>query len=236
MQATEPPIDDRELAHELRETLGRLVRRLRAEPGPARAAADRARPPRPRGAGERQRPRRRRAHAPAVDGADGRATSRRAGLVSRRPDPADGRRAFVELTPAGLELLHATRARREDWLTDALDRELDAAERALLRRGAGAARPRGGRLRFRRHSHGLHQGRADRGRAAPIRRRGGLLVPYTWRHVLRTTALARLPDGVWPPTSRRLHPPAQRPRRRSSECGYGRRPGSGPAGCASPRR
>ena len=33
-----------------------------------------------------------------------------AGLVSRRPDPQDGRRAFVELTAAGLETLHATRA------------------------------------------------------------------------------------------------------------------------------
>jgi DNA-binding MarR family transcriptional regulator len=56
-----------------------------------------------------------------------------AGLVSRRPDPADGRRSFVELTEAGLELLRATRARRETWLTEALERELDAGERALVR-------------------------------------------------------------------------------------------------------
>jgi DNA-binding MarR family transcriptional regulator len=55
-----------------------------------------------------------------------------AGLVSRRPDPNDGRRAFIELTARGLELLQSTRARRETWLTEALDRELDAGERALL--------------------------------------------------------------------------------------------------------
>jgi DNA-binding MarR family transcriptional regulator len=57
-----------------------------------------------------------------------------AGHVSRRPDPQDGRRSFVELTPAGLEALHATRARREDWLTQTLDRELDADEREIVRR------------------------------------------------------------------------------------------------------
>jgi DNA-binding MarR family transcriptional regulator len=55
-----------------------------------------------------------------------------AGLVSRRPDPADGRRSFIELTGAGLDLLKTTRARRETWLTEALERELDAGERAQL--------------------------------------------------------------------------------------------------------
>ena len=56
----------------------------------------------------------------------------RAGLVSRRPDPDDRRRAFVELTPAGRKLLHATRAQREGWLTDALERELSTGERAVV--------------------------------------------------------------------------------------------------------
>jgi len=55
-----------------------------------------------------------------------------AGLVSRRPDPADGRRAFVELTAAGLDILQTTRASRETWLAEALARELDADERALM--------------------------------------------------------------------------------------------------------
>jgi DNA-binding MarR family transcriptional regulator len=57
-----------------------------------------------------------------------------AGLVSRRPDPNDGRRAFIELTAGGHELLQRTRARRETWLTEVLDSELDADERVLLRR------------------------------------------------------------------------------------------------------
>jgi DNA-binding MarR family transcriptional regulator len=56
-----------------------------------------------------------------------------AGLVFRRPDPADGRRSFVELTEAGLQTLKATRAQREDWLTRTLDRELDAEQRELVR-------------------------------------------------------------------------------------------------------
>jgi DNA-binding MarR family transcriptional regulator len=56
-----------------------------------------------------------------------------AGLVSRRPDPDDRRRAFVELTVEGRELLRATRAQRETWLGETLDRELSARERRLLR-------------------------------------------------------------------------------------------------------
>jgi hypothetical protein len=54
------------------------------------------------------------------------------GLVSRRPDPTDRRRAFVELTAAGRDLLLTTRAGRESWLTDVLERELDPDERVLL--------------------------------------------------------------------------------------------------------
>ena len=119
------------LAHELRETLGRVVRRLRAEPGPSvgRLAVlgrlDRDGPASISALAtcERMRPQ---SMAQTVQDLE------IAGLVSRRPDPADGRRVFIELTAAGLELLHTTRARRETWLTDALERELDADERALL--------------------------------------------------------------------------------------------------------
>jgi DNA-binding MarR family transcriptional regulator len=123
-----------ELAHELRETIGRLLRRLRAEPGelpvgqiavlsrldregPASisdlAAADRMRP---------------QSMAQTVHDLES------AGLVARRPDPADRRRSFVELTPVGLQTLNAMRAHREDWLTQVLDRELDAVQREVLRR------------------------------------------------------------------------------------------------------
>ncbi len=119
------------LAHELRETLGRVVRRLRAEPGPSvgRLAVlgrlDRDGPASisDLAARERMRPQ---SMAQTVH------DLQTAGLVSRRPDPGDGRRAFVELTSAGRDLLQATRTRRESWLTEALERELDAAERALL--------------------------------------------------------------------------------------------------------
>jgi DNA-binding MarR family transcriptional regulator len=120
------------LAHELRETLGRLVRRLRAEPGPSvrhmtvLSRLDRHGPSSTSelAAAERMRPQ---SMAQTVHDLE------EDGLVSRRPDPADRRRAFVELTDAGLELLRATRARRETWLAQALDRELDEHERELLR-------------------------------------------------------------------------------------------------------
>jgi DNA-binding MarR family transcriptional regulator len=121
------------LAHELRETIGRVVRRLRAEPGPPIAVLavlgllDREGPASVSdlAAAQRMRPQ---SMAQTVRELE------IGGLVSRRPDPADGRRAFVELTPAGLEKVQATRAAREDWLAQALDRELDASELDLLRR------------------------------------------------------------------------------------------------------
>ena len=98
--------------------LGRLVRRLRAEPGAAvgqlavLGRLDREGPASisDLAAAERMRPQ---SMAQTVRDLED------AGLVSRRPDPHDGRRSFVELTAAGLETLHATRARREDWLTPA---------------------------------------------------------------------------------------------------------------------
>lgn len=121
------------LAHELRETLGRLVRRLRAEPGPAipllsvLSRLDRQGPASVSdlAAAERMRPQ---SMAQTVRELEA------AGLVTRRPDPADGRRAFVELTDDGLGKLLASRAAREDWLSQTLDAELDAEERELLRR------------------------------------------------------------------------------------------------------
>jgi DNA-binding MarR family transcriptional regulator len=125
----EPPTSV--LAHELRETLGRVVRRLRAEPGPSvgRLAVlgrlDRDGPSSisDLAGQERMRPQ---SMAQIVHGLEA------GGLVSRRPDPADRRRAFIELTAAGLELLQKTRAGRETWLTDVLERELDPGERDLL--------------------------------------------------------------------------------------------------------
>lgn len=130
MPVREPPTAV--LAHELRETLGRVIRRLRAEPGlsTARLAVlghlDRDGPSNisALAAREHMRPQ---SMAETVHDLE---THR---LVSRRPDPDDGRRAIVELTDTGLDALKATRAQRETWLTEALTRELDADERTILR-------------------------------------------------------------------------------------------------------
>jgi DNA-binding MarR family transcriptional regulator len=56
-------------------------------------------------------------------------------LVSRRPDPDDGRRALVELTPAGKETLEDDRRRRVGWLVEAIEtlprRDQEALARAV---------------------------------------------------------------------------------------------------------
>jgi DNA-binding MarR family transcriptional regulator len=132
------------LASELRVVLGQLMRRLRAEhrfsltqgsvlgrldrEGPRSvselATADRVRP---------------QSMAQAV------AELEAEGLVSRRPDPGDGRRALVELTERGLAVLQADRRQREGWLAQAMaegftEREQEVLEEAvgLLRRLADA--------------------------------------------------------------------------------------------------
>ena len=120
-----------DLATELRQTLGRVVRRMRAEPGPspgrmailmrldrggAASVSDLA-------AAERMRPQ---SMAQAVGYLE------EDGFVLRHPDPDDRRRMFVELTPEGHDLLRRTRAQRDSWLAGVLDRDLDAAERRQL--------------------------------------------------------------------------------------------------------
>jgi len=121
-----------ELADELRATLGRLVRRLRAEPGPpvpqmtVLGRIDRHGPASisDLADAERMRPQ---SMAQTVRDLEA------AGLVSRRPDPDDRRRMFVDLTPEGLEALRTARALRSTWLAETLERELDPSERELLR-------------------------------------------------------------------------------------------------------
>ena len=126
-------VESAPIAHEFRETLGRVIRRVRAEGGqpPVGQMAvlgrlDREGPASTSdlAAAERMRPQ---SMAQTVRDLES------AGLVSRRPDPDDGRRALVELTPAGLERLHTTRARREGWLAELFEREFTAAERETLR-------------------------------------------------------------------------------------------------------
>ncbi len=55
-----------------------------------------------------------------------------AGLVSGAPDPADGRRTILYLTPACRELIRAGRAARQDWLSGAIQKRLSAAEQEQL--------------------------------------------------------------------------------------------------------
>jgi DNA-binding MarR family transcriptional regulator len=121
------------LANELREALGRLVRRLRAEhrfplsQGLVLARLDRDGPQSTSdlAAAERVRP-----QSMSQTVADLEAQ----GLISRRPDPGDRRRALLELTGVGHDFLREARARREGWLARALESELSDEERAVLRR------------------------------------------------------------------------------------------------------
>jgi DNA-binding MarR family transcriptional regulator len=54
------------------------------------------------------------------------------GLVERNPDPADGRRALVQLTSRGRATLQAERRAREDWLARTIERDLSAREQEAL--------------------------------------------------------------------------------------------------------
>jgi DNA-binding MarR family transcriptional regulator len=55
-----------------------------------------------------------------------------AGLIGRRPDPADGRRIQIELTGQGRERVLEGRGRREDWLAAAIAAELSPEEQRTL--------------------------------------------------------------------------------------------------------
>ncbi len=54
------------------------------------------------------------------------------GLVKRRPDPEDGRRALVELTDKGRAVLQADRRARDGWLAQAIEQDLSAREQDVL--------------------------------------------------------------------------------------------------------
>ena len=134
-----PPIDSALLASDLRVVLGQLIRRLRAEhrfslsQGSVLGRLDRegARSVSDLALAERVRP-----QSMAQTVADLEAD----GLVSRRPDPDDGRRALVELTEHGRVVLSEERRRRDGWLAQAITDDLSAEEQAVLREAAALLR------------------------------------------------------------------------------------------------
>jgi DNA-binding MarR family transcriptional regulator len=124
-------IDVSLLASELRVVLGQLVRRLRAEHrfslahGSVLGRLDRegASSISDLAAAERVRPQ---SMAQTVSDLEAE------GLISRRPDPADGRRVLLELTEPGRERLAADRRNREGWLIAAITDGLSEPEQRVL--------------------------------------------------------------------------------------------------------
>ena len=120
---------DAQLASALRITLGRLVRRLRAEKSDAAlsltkssalSTVERCGPLSPTALASLERvqpPSMSRVLADLVG----------LGLVQRVAHPSDRRQSVIEITEAGSTLLAAQRASRDAWLARALDR-LDPAE------------------------------------------------------------------------------------------------------------
>ena len=132
MQST----SDHELASQLRHAIARAARRLRQESGTdlsasltaALATIERHGPLTPSELAARERVRR-----PTVTRVVYRLEE--AGLVTRAPDPTDGRSALLTVAPAGRALLAAARTRKDAFLSERLD-SLSVEDRATLERAA----------------------------------------------------------------------------------------------------
>jgi DNA-binding MarR family transcriptional regulator len=127
MSSAEPTV----VASELRVVLGRLVRRLRAEhrfPLSHGAVLGRLDRDGPQTVSELAEAERVRPQSMAQTVGDLEAD----GLVERRPDPDDRRRALVELTVEGRTTLAADRRQREGWLANAISHDLQPEEQAVL--------------------------------------------------------------------------------------------------------
>ena len=75
------------------------------------------------------------------------AALKRTGLVRSQPDPTDGRKSVISVTPAGNRLFESAIASRDAWLARAIESAVSPRERAaleksieLLERLAGAGR------------------------------------------------------------------------------------------------
>jgi DNA-binding MarR family transcriptional regulator len=62
------------------------------------------------------------------------AALKRAGLVRTAPDPNDGRKSLVHITPRGRRLFESAVASRDAWLAHAIEASVPVAERAALER------------------------------------------------------------------------------------------------------
>jgi DNA-binding MarR family transcriptional regulator len=134
-----PTIDTALVASDLRVVLGQLIRRLRAEHRfPITQGTVLGRLDREGGSSvsdlavaERVRP-----QSMAQTVADLEAD----GLVTRRPDPDDKRRALVELTEHGRTALEADRRHRDGWLAQTIAEDFSPEEQAVLLEAAGLLR------------------------------------------------------------------------------------------------
>ena len=57
---------------------------------------------------------------------------KRQGLVRSAPDPSDGRKSVISITPAGNRLYESALASRDAWLARAIDSVISPRERAAL--------------------------------------------------------------------------------------------------------
>ncbi len=133
MVVTALSVDVSPVASELRVVLGQLVRRLRAEhrfswaQGSVLGRLDRegARSTSDLATAERVRPQ---SMAQTVSELEA------DGLISRHPDPDDGRRALLELTKRGRETLEEDRRQRVGWLIGAIEEGFSEEEQQALER------------------------------------------------------------------------------------------------------
>ncbi|HUA45298.1 MAG TPA: MarR family winged helix-turn-helix transcriptional regulator [Solirubrobacteraceae bacterium] len=125
-------VDPAAIASELRVVLGQLMRRLRAEhrlPLSHATVLGRVDRDGPQSVSDLACAERMRPQSMAQTVADLEAD----GLVERRPDPDDRRRALVMLTASGRTALEEDRGRRQGWLAGAIAEQLSPAEREVLR-------------------------------------------------------------------------------------------------------
>jgi DNA-binding MarR family transcriptional regulator len=59
-------------------------------------------------------------------------TLEESGMISRQPDPTDGRKVFVQVTERGRDVVDQTSSSRHAWLQEAVEEVLSDRERRLL--------------------------------------------------------------------------------------------------------